>query len=243
MQVADSMFHRCDRDEFAQFVSITKGIWLRRNGVVHEGSFLHTNRLVQQAIQVVEQFQTILVERKANSILNGELQPSHWTAAPPGCLKANWDAGFDKQNGRLRLGVTIQDQHGKMWASKCRTKQGFLDSTIGEARAALMAAELCVEMGISKVQLEGDAKNVVILVLSTEPDDSSKGQVTAIIQTTLRAMPWWEKKHIRRDDNHVAHVLTEMAVKNNVNMVWFYNPPDCICESLRADISAVSDLI
>jgi hypothetical protein len=71
------MFHKYDRDEFAQFVSITRRIWPRHNGVVHEGFFLHPNRLVQQAIQAVKQFQTILVERKATQILNGELQPSH----------------------------------------------------------------------------------------------------------------------------------------------------------------------
>ena len=39
-----------------------------------------------------------------------------------------------------------------MWASKCQTKQGFLDPTTGEALAASMAAELCVEMGLSNVQ-------------------------------------------------------------------------------------------
>jgi hypothetical protein len=50
-------------------------------------------------------------------------------------------------------------------------------------------------------------------------------------------------KHIRRDDNHVAHLLAKMAVKNNVNMVWFYNPLDCIRESLRENISALSDSI
>jgi hypothetical protein len=49
------------------------------------------------------------------------------------------------------LGVIIRDQQGKVWASKCQTKQGFLDPTTGEAMAALMAAELCMEMGISKV--------------------------------------------------------------------------------------------
>ena len=59
-----------------------------------------------------------------------------------------------------------------MWASKCKVKDGVLDVTTGEALAALMAAELCVEMGISNVQLEGDAKNVVTAVLATKPDES-----------------------------------------------------------------------
>jgi ribonuclease HI len=240
MQVVDSIFSRGDRDEVAQFVSITRRIWLRRNGLVHEGSFLHPNRLVQQAIQAVEQFQTMLAEKKEALPSNSEQQPVHWMAPTPGYLKANWDAGFDRQNGRLGMGVIIRDQQGKMWASKCQTKEGVLDVTTGEALAALMAAELCVEMGITKVQLEGDAKTVVLAVISTEPDDSNKGQVTADIRATLRAVPWWEMKYTRRDANRAAHALAELAVRQNVNRVWFSNPPDCISVILRADISAGS---
>jgi ribonuclease HI len=134
-------------------------------------------------------------------------------APTPGYLKANWDAGFDRQNGRLGMGVIIRDQQGKMWASKCQTKEGVLDVTIGEALAALMAAELCVEMGINRVQFEGDAKTVVLAVISTKPDDSNKGQVTTDIRTTLRAVPWWEMKYTRRDANRAAHALAELAVR------------------------------
>ncbi|KAE8075715.1 hypothetical protein FH972_014408 [Carpinus fangiana] len=38
--------------------------------------------------------------------------------------------------------------------------------------AALMAAQLCIEMGIRQVQLEGDAKNAIVAVNSGEPDES-----------------------------------------------------------------------
>jgi hypothetical protein len=41
----------------------------------------------------------------------------------------------------------------------------------------------------------------------------------------------------------VAHVLADLAVKDNMSMVWLYNPPDCICEMLKADISTLTDSI
>lgn len=72
---------------------------------------------------------------------------TNWKAPPHDCFKASWDASFDRKRGRVGLGVVIHDQHGKMWASKCQTIQGYLDPTTGEA----MAAEQCVEMGIRKV--------------------------------------------------------------------------------------------
>jgi hypothetical protein len=76
--------------------------------------------------------------------------------------------------------------------SKCQTKQGFFDPTTREAMAALMAAELCMEMGISKVKLEGDAKNVISAIISNDPDDSHRGQVIVDIRQTLCAVPCWE---------------------------------------------------
>jgi ribonuclease HI len=243
LQVVDSMLKKCDQAEFAQFVSITRRIWLRRNEAIHDGSFLHPNRLIMQAVQAVEKYQMILAERKVKLAPNRDPSSSHWTTPPPGFFKANWDAGFDRKMGRVGLGVVIRDHWGKMWASKSQTKQGFLDPTTGEALAASMAAELCVEMGLSNVQLEGDAKNVVNAVLACEPDDSSRGHLIEDIKETLRAVPRWEIRHVRREENHVAHVLADLAVKDNMSMVWLYNPPDCICEMLKAEISALSDSI
>ena len=130
-----------------------------------------------------------------------------------------------------------------LWASKCQRKQGFLDPTTGEALAASMAAELCVEMGLSNGQLEGDAKNVVGAVLAREPDESSREHLIEDIKKTLRVIPSWEMRHVRRKENHVAHMLADLAVKDTMSMVWLYNPPDCICEILKAEISALSDSI
>ena len=181
-----------------------------------------------------------MAEKDSKPAVNKEAKLSHWKAPLPGCLKANWDAGFDSKKGREGLGVIIWDQQGKVWASKCQMKQGFLDPTTGEAMVALMAAELCMEMGISKVQLEGDAKNVISAIISNDPDDSHRGQVIKDIRQTLCVVPCWEARHVRREENHVAHMLANLVVRDNVNMVWLYNLLDCIQEHVQADISALS---
>jgi ribonuclease HI len=243
LQVVEDMFQKCDQAKFAKFVRIMRRIWLRRNELIHDGVFLHPNRIVVQAAQAVERYQHLLAERNPRPATNAETLSTHLRAPPPGCFKANWDAGFDSKKGRVGLGVVIRDQQGKVWASKCQTKQGFLDPTTGEAMAALMAAELCVEMGITKVQFEGDAKNVVSTVLSNDPDDSHRGQVIEDIRTTLRAIPWWEARYVRRKENHVAHVLADRAVRDNMNKEWLYNMPECIREPVQVDISTLSDML
>jgi hypothetical protein len=62
------------------------------------------------------------------------------------------------------LGVVIRDHLGKMWAAKSQTRHGFLDPSAAEARATRMAVQLCIEMGIRQVQLEGDAMNVIAAI-------------------------------------------------------------------------------
>jgi hypothetical protein len=103
-----------------------------------------------------------------------------------------------------------------MWASRSQTRQGFLDPTAAEAMAAHLAAQLCIEMGIQQVLLEGDAKNVISAVNSNEPDDSGRGQLTADICSTLRS------------------VLARLAISETLNMVWLYDPPGCMRDYLSA---------
>lgn len=46
LQVAEDMLSKCGIDEFQLFVGIARRIWLRRNVVIHEGTFLHPNDVV-----------------------------------------------------------------------------------------------------------------------------------------------------------------------------------------------------
>jgi hypothetical protein len=151
LKLVEELIRICSHAEFAQFVSTAWRIWLRRNEVLHGGAFLHPSQIVKNVSQAGEKFQEVLAGRKPQQNSNEDISLPTWTAPPHDCLKANWDAGFDRKQGKMGLGVVIRDQRGKMWASKCQTREGYLDSTTGEAMAALMAAELCAAMGIRKV--------------------------------------------------------------------------------------------
>jgi ribonuclease HI len=51
-----------------------------------------------------------------------------------------------------------------------KTLEGHLDSSLAEARAALLEVQICNELGLTQVQFEGDAKVVVTIVNSMKPD-------------------------------------------------------------------------
>lgn len=60
-------------------------------------------------------------------------------------------------------------------AAQCNSFVGVLDLTVAEARAALMAIQLCKEQGFTKVHFEGDAQTVVNAMNSKEVDWSGVG--------------------------------------------------------------------
>jgi hypothetical protein len=49
--------------------------------------------------------------------------------------------------------------------------------------------------------------------------------------------------YVRREENRVAYVLASLATHDNINKVWLYDSPDCICETLHAEFLALHPLI
>jgi hypothetical protein len=239
MQVVEEMYEKCHRGEFCLFVSIARRIWLRRNGLIHEGTFEHPNFPVKQAQQEVELLKTLLDEERKKHGQSDNPSSSTWKAPPQGWYKANWDAGIDRKKGRVGLGVIIRDHTRIIWAAKSQTRHGFLDPTIAEAWAVLMVVQLCNKMGITRIQFEGDAKNVINVVKADGSDDCGWGQITEDILFSLQSIPQWEMGYSRRDTNKVAHVLANLAVADDIDMVWLFRPPDCIHELLQADSLAL----
>jgi hypothetical protein len=70
-----------------------------------------------------------------------------------------------------------------MCVAQTMARPGFLDPTFAEAMAALMAAEICCDLGQLQIQLKGDAKVAVGVVNSTISDDSCRGHLKEDIRT------------------------------------------------------------
>jgi ribonuclease HI len=64
--------------------------------------------------------------------------------------------------------VIIRDHQGWVFAALSKTIQIFLDPTMAEAAAALLAVEFSRDSGLQHVILEGDSKNVVLALSETD---------------------------------------------------------------------------
>jgi hypothetical protein len=59
----------------------------------------------------------------------------------------------DQKNKLMGVGIIVRDHNGHVWASMCTTKPYVTDPTV--------AVELCRELGLQAILLEGNAKEIV----------------------------------------------------------------------------------
>jgi hypothetical protein len=137
---------------------------MRQSEVLHGGRFLMPGEIIQQTRKSAEKFQQVhaLGEIECQEVLTHGT--SSWLAPTQGWVKANWDAALDSKLGRMGYGALVHDHIEHMRAAHCMTQQGFLPLAAAKARAALMAIQLCMEMGFSQIHLEGDEKGVIKVV-------------------------------------------------------------------------------
>jgi hypothetical protein len=91
---------------------VAKGLWLRRNEFLHEGIFLHPNKLILSAESYLWDFHQAQAGDNRTRDKVETTSQLRWMAPSPGWFKANWDAAIMKKEGRTGLGVVIRDHQG-----------------------------------------------------------------------------------------------------------------------------------
>jgi ribonuclease HI len=81
--------------------------------------------------------------------------------------KVDWDAAVDKKNGRIGLGIVVQDYEGVVLAARSTTKNFLANHVVVEALVAFHAIELCREIGFFDIILERDVLPIVNTVKTT----------------------------------------------------------------------------
>lgn len=92
--------------------------------------------------------------------------------------------------------------------------------------AATLAVGLALQMGFSKVVIEGDAQGLINQLNMAATDYSEVG---CIVEDTKRMMSNLEKVkcvYVRREANKAAHHLAKYALFHLNELCWMYEWPD-----------------
>ena len=109
---------------------------------------MHPSELIRVAMTSIEEFQSARMEDKASNKETTNPSSGLWRAPLIGWYKANWDAGIDKANERIGVGVVVRNYEGLIMGLKSITKLGLFDLTSAEAMGGLIAAQFYKELGI-----------------------------------------------------------------------------------------------
>jgi hypothetical protein len=90
--VVDFLCKNYEEEELSLFAGIARRIWVRRNELVHEGKFLHPNKLLQQAQKSLVEFMEANV--KLQHPLSNDEGTHKWTTPALGHVKLNWDTAI-----------------------------------------------------------------------------------------------------------------------------------------------------
>lgn len=203
IRIFEEMAANSDIKELEIFSVIARRIWLRRNLVVHEDSFLHPNQVVRESVTSLEEYWNANDRVTEATDQQATLTTIPWQLPPTMMLKINWDAAMGEKCGRIGLGVIARDCWGRVLIARSMTK--MLDVHLATA-AALAAVK---ELGANGLIIEGDAKKVVQAVNSHLPCNSSYRHLMEDIQAGMEAFSNSSFNFIPRYGNFAAHGLAK----------------------------------
>lgn len=112
------------------------------------------------------------------------------------------------------MGIIARDHHGEVKAAMCDVR----DPSVTEAIAARRAVQFAHNMGVQSVELEGDAREIILALGSFAEADSSVGNLVLEARRMLETFPSWRVSHVRRDGNRTAHLMAKFLPLNSPNM-------------------------
>ncbi|XP_042954621.1 uncharacterized protein LOC122291036 [Carya illinoinensis] len=163
--------------ELAAACSTTYHIWTRRNAYTFQNQPKNPASIVSLAQTDLASLKEIKQSNNTNAVRSQERGPSQlWKPPEWPFFKVNFDVAFDKDKESMGMGIILRDSEGGLQATFTAPKTHILLAFQAKVSALHRAMELCSELGLNQVIIEGDAKVVIDSVNSKNEDNSWLGQ-------------------------------------------------------------------
>jgi hypothetical protein len=226
---------RCTKEELEFFAVTARKIWLRRNSVIHGECFSHPTQLLREAQNSLEEFQRIQSgSRDGLQTLRDNVEVK-WEPPPENVLKLNWDAGINKSERRVGIGLIVRDSTGFCLAARSLSLNIHIEAATAEALAAVHAILFCKELGYSNILFEGDALQVIKAIGEEGPCFNSFGHLIDCIHSELRTLEQARFIHVRREANSAAHLLAQLATAHVTLSTWLGYAPLSVGDIVRRE--------
>ncbi|XP_042972830.1 uncharacterized protein LOC122304638 [Carya illinoinensis] len=212
-------------------------LWTRRNGLIFQDVFQSPSTVTTMAQVDHVMYKEVLTKdsertaRRQTNEFSQSWKPPAWPF-----YKVNFDVAFDQASGRMGIGVVIGDSEGELMECLIAPKKHVPSVFQAESYALHRVMELCIELGLSQVCFEGDAKVVIDAVNSKEEDSSWYGQKIEDLQQIMAGYPEWKIVFVHRTANVSAHTATKLAIRVSSENVWLEDDPVEVRRSIMDDL-------
>ncbi|KAF8653465.1 hypothetical protein HU200_062210 [Digitaria exilis] len=203
------------------FLMLIWRCWNVRNSVVMagervsvDGSVAFLSRYMVSLLQIRQQGPLDDVKGKHKVI-------KRWAPPMGDVLKINVDGAFIVETGAAAVGVVIRNKDGTPLLMACRKVVHCRDAEEIEALACLEGSRMGARWADCSFILESDNASVIVKLKMREWQRSN---VAPVILDTLHAKAELGSlafAKIGREQNKVAHELAHLALRKDVNCVWF----------------------
>jgi ribonuclease HI len=187
--------------------------------------FLAPSVIICRAKEQQEALNSADQVRRDNLFKSPVVTESHWKPPVEGSIKANWDAAVDRENGRIGIGVVVRDSGGNVIAACCSVLSAPFDLATAEAFGVWNLAEYCSRIAFRKIEVEGDALEVIQAMRCESVCLRSYGHLIDGTKTLLSSSGQWVAQHVKRTGNKAAHLLAKFACNSNIEKSWFLECP------------------
>ena len=160
-----------------------------------------------------------------------------WKPPDQGVYKVNYDGAISTQQAKVGIGVVIRNEDGVVMASM--SQQLPLPTTVAmvEALAARKAIEFALELGLTKVIMEGDSKVICRELQDPSPSLALHEHILQDVKCLSNALQFVRYSHVYRQGNNVTHALARRALRESNLVVWMEDVPPNIHHIVQADLA------
>ncbi|MBA0754141.1 hypothetical protein Gogos_021720 [Gossypium gossypioides] len=136
-----------------------------------------------------------------------------WKPPENSVVRINFDASLKRHENRSCSGMVIRNSEGAVLGSKMIINENIPSVFATEALACIQSLMLGLDLGLSKVEINGDALTVIRKLQGVSEDKNEIGAFIKDGKRLSRCFHTCQFQQVRRSVNGVAHLLATEGLK------------------------------
>ncbi|KAF7821450.1 ribonuclease H [Senna tora] len=213
----------------SMFVVTSWLIWKQRRDWIfndkHDNSVMLHYKILN-SLKAYEEASRVTRLAEANTRAFKDINVS-WKPPPPGFVKLNVDGSFWQQTNSVGCRGVIRDSNGN-WLAGFSRSLGRGNSLLAELWGFKTGLQLAWNRGFQNIVLEGDCKMAIDLISRDQDTAYPLFLIISEIRVLMSKFCIFSLKHVFREGNRVADVLSNHSHKALIGETLFENvPPFC----------------